>query len=395
MSAAGIGMAFLLVYAVALLAGLRLRRVDIWWRDYLRRAIRRERPKRGQCIHVMFCFVDHYEPRWGKATPDVEHQRVRRWVEDYPRLCDGLVDSNGMPPQHTFFYPSEEYRPEHLDALVGLCRRRLGEIEIHLHHDNDTEAGLRRNLREFIDVLSRRHGAIPSDPATGNPMWAFIHGNWALDNSRTDGRWCGVNNELEILASLGCYADFTLPSAPSDTQTATVNRLYYATDDPCRPRSHDQGDPVRVGGAATGHLMIVQGPLGLRWKMRGIVPVPAIENGDVRSGNPPTPQRVDHWIRTGIAVEGRPDWVFVKIHTHGTQDGDMDTLLGPPVRRMYEYLCRNYNDGERYRLHFVTAREMYNIARAAEAGASGEPGQHRDFLVPRPTYAGDPKLRVA
>jgi hypothetical protein len=269
---------------------------------------------------------------------------------------------------------------------VGLCASGYGEIEVHLHHDNDTEAGLRVNLGEFLTRLVDHHDALPLDIATGKPQWSFIHGNWALDNSRSDGRWCGVNNELQILKDMGCYADFTLPSAPSDTQTSTVNSIYYATDDPTKPKSHDTGVPVHVGGQPQGDLMIIQGPLSLRWKLRGFIPVPAIENGDIRADNPPTPSRIDAWVKTGVHVKGRPEWVFIKVHTHGTQDRDMDALLGPSVGRMFDYLEQQYNDGERYRLHYVTAREMYNIARAAEAGKTDDPGRHRDFIVPRPGY---------
>ena len=29
--------------------------------------------------------------------------------------------------------------------------------------------------------------------------YAFVHGNWALDNSRPDGRWCGIDAELPRL----------------------------------------------------------------------------------------------------------------------------------------------------------------------------------------------------
>lgn len=374
-------------YAALIVLGLRKRNVHMWWRDYVRHLARGRKPEAAQPVHVLFCFVDHFEPRWGKADLETERARMQRWMQEYPRLCDGGTDADGVRPQHTFFFPSEEYRVEHLDQLVALCRAGYGEIEVHLHHDDDTPAGLRANLGEFLDRLTRVHGALPVDPETGQARWSFIHGNWALDNSRADGRWCGVNDELTILADMGCYADFTLPSAPSDTQTSTVNSLYYATDDPARPKSHDRGTPVRVGGVPEGHMMILQGPLGLRWKLKaGLVPIPAIENGDIRAGNPPTPERVDHWVRTGICVEGRENWVFVKVHTHGTQERDIDSLLGAPVRNMFEYLERRYNDGSNYVLHYVTAREMYNIARAAEAGEQGDPGRLRDYVIPAPPY---------
>lgn len=374
-------------YLAAMLVGLRRRRVDIWWRDYLRHLReRRSMAAPAGPVHVLFCFVDHFEPRWGGADYGTEVDRVRRWVETYPVLCEGHRDADGRPPRHSFFYPSEEYRPEHLERLAALCQAGYGEIEVHLHHDDDTEEGLRANLRLFLAQLADGHGALPVHPGTGRPQWSFIHGNWALDNSREDGRWCGVNNEIGILADMGCYADFTLPSAPSDTQTSTVNSIYYATDDPLRPKSHDKGDPVRAGGGASGDLMIIQGPLCLRWKRRRGIPVPAIENGDVRADNPPTPERVDAWVRTGVHVTGRPDWVFVKVHTHGTQERDIDSLLGEPVGRMFSHLERAYNDGTRYRLHYVTAREMYNVARAAQAGLAGDPGAYRDFAVPPPAY---------
>jgi len=334
----------------------------------------------------MFCFVDHFEPRWGSADYDTERARVHRWCADYPALCAGHLDADGVPPRHTFFYPEEEYRPEHMTDLIGLCKKGFGEVEIHLHHDNDTSEGLRRKLRGFVDTLAKEFGALSVHPSTGEPAWAFVHGNWALDNSRPDGRWCGVNDELRVLAEEGCYADFTLPSVPDATQTRTVNAIYYATDDPVRPKSHDRGIAVRVGGSASGDLMIVQGPLGLNWRWRKHGVFPRIENADIRRSSPPRPDRTDLWVRTGIHVAGRPDWVFVKVHTHGTQEYDMDTLLGQPVADMFDDLERRYNDGERYVLHYVTAREMYNIIKAAESGASGNPGSYRDFVLPPPRH---------
>lgn len=378
----------LLVLAIggAALVFFQRRHVGTWIGSYLRQDWRAAVPA-GTTRHLMFCFVDHYEPGWASPTYETECARVARWRQDYPKLCEGLRDSDGRPPVHSFFYPEEEYRREHLDALVELCRMGLGEIEIHLHHDNDTEAGLREKLRRFTRTLVDEHDALPRDPQTGQVRWAFIHGNWALDNSHPSGRGCGVNNELIVLREEGCYVDYTFPAVPDPCQTSTINKIYYAKDDPHRPKSHDKGVRVKVGGQPEGDLMLIQGPSGFMWHNRKFGLLPRIENADVRTSSPPTPRRVDAWVETGVHVEGRPEWVFVKVHTHGTQERDIDTLLGRPMREAFEYLGRRYNDGKEWRLHYVSAREMYNIAKAAERGLDGDPGQYRDLVVPRPAYA--------
>jgi hypothetical protein len=371
--------------ALLLTVFIRQRNIHVWLRGYLRQDWRAPVPA-GKTKHVLFCFVDHYEPMWHRPSYEVECQRVQRWRDEYPKLCEGLLDADGRQPIHSFFFPGEEYRPEHLDKLVELCRLGLGEIEIHLHHHDDTEAGLREKLREFTRTLVDRHDALPVHPVTGQPQWAFIHGNWALDNARPDGQACGVNNELIVLREEGCYVDYTLPAAPDPCQTSTVNQIYYATDHPHAPKSHDTGTRVKVGGQPVGDLMLIQGPLGFMWHSRKFGLIPRIENADVRTSSPPSPERIDAWIDTGIHVEGKPEWIFVKIHTHGTQERDMDTLLGPKMRRAYEYLLGKYNDGVQWKTHFVSAREMYNIAKAAEAGLPGEPGQYRDHVIARPAY---------
>ena len=66
----------------------------------------------------------------------------------------------------------------------------------------------------------------------------------------------------------------------------------------------------------------------------------------------------------------------------------METLLGQPTNDMYNYLEEKYNDGRNYVLHYVSAREMYNIAVAAEAGEQGNPDQFRDYLIPKPPFLG-------
>ena len=204
-------------------------------------------------------------------------RRVSRWVRDYPDLFGRFVDSDGRPPRHTFFYPIDQYDPMHVDALTGLCRGGFGEIEVHLHHDHDTAAGFSEKIRTFTDCLRDTHGLLHTHH--GRPVFGFIHGNWALDNSRPDGRWCGVAGELQLLRDLGCYADFTMPSLPSPTQSRILNQIYWTTGDPGKPRGFDRGVQATVGGGRRGDLLMITGPTGIRYRDR-LLPRLDIETPD-------------------------------------------------------------------------------------------------------------------
>ena len=61
---------------------------------------------------------------------------------------------------------------------------------------------------------------------------------------------------------------------------------------------------------------------------------------------------------------------------------DADEILGPELDRALSYLERTYNDGAHYVLHYVTAREAFNVARAAADGKTGDPRQYYDYLIP-------------
>jgi hypothetical protein len=365
---------------------LRKKNMHIWFVQYCLGKVTKKTNK-NKTTHVMFCFVDHYEPQW-KNPNDIEKERARveRWYCDYPSVAGKHYDSDGCHPKHSFFYPEEEYRKEHLDKVADLCARGFGEIEVHIHHDNDTSDNFRETLESFTELLHKEHGAFSRDPETNKLSYCFIHGNWALCNSRPDGRWCGVNDELLILKETGCYADMTYPSAPSDTQPPKINSIYYASDKPGQSRSHDTGVDVRVNGGTEGDLMIIQGPLGLNFQRRKKGIFPQIENSDVRGSMPPTNDRVDMWVNANIHVKDKPEWLFIKVHTHGTQEQDMDTLLGQPFDNMCSYLESKYNDGKDYKLHYVSAREMFNIIKAAEAGKEGNPNEFRDYILPKPNY---------
>ena len=254
-----------------------------------------------------------------------------------------------------------------------------------MHHHNDTSEGLIRKLKEAINNFGR-HGIFEITDGQPQVAYAFIHGNWALDNSHKEGIQCGVNDELQILGNTGCYADFTLPSAPSSCQTKKINSIYYAIDDPDKPKSHNTGIDVEAGKSPTHDLMIIQGPLALNWRNRKFYVLPRIENSEVSGRNPGTKDRVDLWVKQHIHVKGKKDWIFLKVHCHGAQEWDHDALLGKQADDLFSYLEKQYNDGKMFKLHYVTARECYNIIKAAEAGKDGDPNSYRDYCIKKYKY---------
>ena len=350
---------------------LRQRNMQNWIGSYYFPRERAEPVNPNQPVDLFVAICDHWEPECYGASHATAMERVNRWVYEYPKAFSRFRDFNGRPPQHTFFYPQDEYRPEYLDAIAELCAEGYGDVDIHLHHHDDTPERFRENLEKFRDTLFHRHGLLRRDPLTNEIVYGFIHGNWALCNSRPDGQLCGVDQELTILKETGCYADFTLPSAPSACQTKTINSIYYAQDIPGQRKSHNTGIRSRIGQTAPAdHLLMIQGPLCLDWQSRKFGVIPRIENGDLTEGRAPTWRRFQHWMNIGVHVAGRPNWKFLKLHTHGCKDGNIDMLLGPEMQAFHAELAVQRQANPQLRLHYVTAWEMALLVRQAEAGAT-------------------------
>ena len=201
-----------------------------------------------------------------------------------------------------------------------------------------------------------------------------------------------MNNELQILKKTGCYADFTFPSI-NEANPRQINCIYYEIDDPDKPKSHNTGRRVKKDGAETGDLMMIQGPLHPFLFSEKISSLRYVN--DAIDGDPiVTGKRIDAWIKTGIHVEGKRNWVFVKNHTHGTMRSD--AALGKDVERIFSHLETRYNDGKEYILHYVTAREAYNIIKAVESGKNySDPEKYRDFLIEKPKYDSSPRIPEA
>lgn len=302
-------------------------------------------------------FTDHFEPCGGPVSEAIARERMSWWNEEWPLVADRHHDTFGRPPRFTFFYPAEEYQPWVLDDLAALTRAGLADVEVHLHHDGEPESEIRDILSQFVKSLRNDHGLLRDDPA-GVPAWCFIHGNWALDNSRPDGRWCGLNNELTLLRELGCKADFTLPSAPSPCQTTTVNDIYWAVDDPTRPKSHDTGERLVPGKAAPANgLLMVQGPLTIRRHPRYHV-IPTLEVGELAGYALPTPARARAWLRAAPRVGNH---VFVKLFGHGAQERNGIPLLQGGGLDDCLSMVRRECDRRGWRLGFLSAWEATRL----------------------------------
>jgi hypothetical protein len=323
-------------------------------------------------IHLLLMFADHFEP-------GERFDRMQRWETEYPKMAARHRDSVGRRPQHSWFYPGEQPIDRNMEALQRLVAGGNGEVELHYHHGNDTQESTAKKFANAVEYFQKFHFL---RSIGGETHFAFVHGNWSLDNSnRADS--CGANREISLLKGLGCFADFTFPSIFHESQPRLVNTIFEAVDDD-RPKSYDSGTPLRAGQPINDKsLVLIQGPLMLFPTLTPRKLFVGIEDGNVHLVDPIDERRVDLWVKANVHVAGKPDWVFIKIHGHGAStDDDMEEALGGHLERGFSYLERRYNDGVQYVLHYVTAREMYNLVRAAAAGKTGDPQQYMDWVIP-------------
>lgn len=355
-----------------------------WLPHYILQSILpKEKYTENEPIHIMICIVDHFEPFHGGADLRKAEAIMKSWKEYYPEIAEKYRDSDGRKLQHTWFYPPH-HDIKYLKDLTDLCRRGYGEIEMHLHHNHmhpfpDTPDTLEQKIMKCIDDYSE-YGifCLPN----GERRFAFVHGDWSLDNSRGSA-YCGVNNEIEILKKCGCYADYTFPSL-GKAQPAMINKIYYVNDNPEKPKSYNWGKEVVAGKISTGDLLMIPGIIGIRWnqsRKRLSIETSNIDESDILNK-----ERIDYLVNNAVRIKGKPNWLFIKLHTHGAKNDKFIELFGKSIDFMCDYMDRHYNNKDRFFTHYVTAREMYNIVKAAEAGKTGNPREYIYFIIPRYNY---------
>jgi hypothetical protein len=345
---------------------------------WLPRYLRRHRPfdrrmfPPDQPIDLIVLCADHFEParRFGD-TAAVE--AVRSWCAAYEEMARRHRDADGRPPQHTWFYRYDYPNAGCVQALSASVFRGFGEIEFHLHHGHDTHETMLATLRAGLDWFNR-FGAMHTAEARPQQRYGYVAGNSALDNGADDDALSGCATELRALRDTGCYADFSFPALGSPAQPRLTNCIYYAGEDG-QPKSYNRGVRVRVGSPAQGDLMIFQGPVAIDWRHG------CLEDGALENTSPPHPRRLAGWLAAHVHVPGRPEWVFVKLHTHAMQN--RDSFLSSANDAVFAAMETWWNQPP-FRLHYVTAREAYNLVKAAEAGHCGNPNDYRDFEIPPP-----------
>lgn len=322
---------------------------EIWLPGYIasrfRHLLHREKPKR-----VWLMIADHFEPYWRNTDDDIALQRVMRWRKEWPEIAKRHVDSFGNHPQYTFFYPEEEYRPKLLNLLAEVKELGFGDVEVHLHHDNDTESAFIDKLSSYKNTLHSSHGLLRK--RNDEIIFGFIHGNWCLDNSHPEGRFCGLNNEITLLKQLGCYADFTMPCGPSAMQARLLNQIYWVVDDPAAPKSYDSGQIVKQGQPGSGDLLMIPGPWGLVYRDRTRL---TLEIGELAHYNPLSPKRVAAWFEVAPRVGSD---ILIKIFTHGTQESTSQHLLSHTLDNLFEWVSAEAARRD-LELRYVSAHGLY------------------------------------
>jgi hypothetical protein len=160
-----------------------------------------------------------------------------------------------------------------------------------------------------------------------------------------------------------------MPAAPDPCQTALVNAIYWAVDDPARPKSHDQGILVEPGTPPpAAALLCVQGPLALgrhpRWRV-----LPTLDVGELAGYAAPSAARAVRWITHAPRIGND---IFVKLYTHGAPEKNATALLGGHIAHAIAHV-RSACEARGWRLRHATAWETYQrILAAAGVHAAGD-----------------------
>jgi hypothetical protein len=327
------------------------RHAEIWLAPYVVNRVRKRLKNQVEIRRVWVAVADHWEPFWGRPDLSIAAKRVALWCDRWPEIALKIRDSSGNPPKYTFFYPQEEYRREFLELIAQMVRAKLADVEVHIHHNQEGHLDFVSRISSFCKILSEEHGLLRQ--RNGETIFGFIHGNWALDNSLPGGKWCGLDDEISVLKKLGCYADFTMPSGASPSQSRFLNRIYWCAGRPHCSKSYDSGSPADESEWGAGDLLMIPGPFGLRWRERF---VPRLETGELAANDLPSLYRVKRWFDLAPRIGAD---LFIKLFAHGAKETNSEALLGGGLSDLYALVTEEATR-RGAEVRFVSAWEMYS-----------------------------------
>ena len=346
-------------------------KADRWIVTYIKRELaEKENVEENKDRHIIFTFVDHYEPGYKEKEAIEKH---KKWMALYKKAIKNHHDSYGNSVKYTWYYPYDQHIDKILISLTKAVYDGLGEVEMHWHHPKSDNQKFPGELKKAITWYNQ-YGALLVCGSKVETRFSFIHGNWALDNS-LNGKLCGVSREIEYLYAQGVYADLTFSTIGTDAQpTKRINSIYYINEDE-KSKSYNDGPLVEKGKIVNNKMMSIQGPMSIDF-IEGF----RLEYGALETYAKPSKKRIDKWVDANIHVKDKPEWVFVKLYSHGIQSSViMKEYFGKMLGDIEQYA-----KGKKYKLHYMTAREMYNVIKAAEQGKEGDPEKYRNLVISKP-----------
>lgn len=322
----------------------------------------RERSSSPKDVAVAFIFT---------CKPPLTDRNLGIVLGELTDLVSNHTDSDSVHLKMTFAKKNLHADPTGLSPLSEWCKDNSSELELLLSCESRREPSFRAQLYGHLAVLKSHGWATMIDSET----------RFTVVRERCRSELAGTipAEQIRVLAQAGCYADMSFPDIESRHKRTGINSIYSvssAVSDPFRDCSY-----LRTGELDTGDLVVIDGPLLTDWADWRDSYGPLVENGCLTPSNLPDSRRVESWIRANVHVIGQPDWIFVKLRITNLVDAPSARRVLQALHQSLSYLENVYRDNEAYRLHYVTAREMYNIARAAEAGRTGDAAAFRDYMI--------------
>ncbi len=305
------------------------------------------------------------------CEPSVDSVSMRDILKAFASLATEHIDSDGRKFQLTLACPGRNPDSATLNILTEYCRRGLGEIGYLITWDYSSEASMRDELKKALRRFNS-HGWMKT--VGSEVRFAVVRERSSGERGEAD-----LRRQASVLSDLGCYADMSFPGARRSRPQSRVNTMFMVSSADSEP--YNESDELRAGRLGKGGLLVIEGPFLIDWTDWRFTIRPYVEEGHLSQEAPPDPGRVDSWIRANVHVIGQPNWIFVKLMIDGLSDAASAQSLRHSLDQSLMYLEEVCNDDELYRLHYVTAREMYNVAMAAQALKSGNAGLFRDYLI--------------